>query len=128
MDKEQTVSEMANEVLARQVEARAERTGEPLEEALWRPSSRPRPGANCETYATVRTAPRGRTSGRKASRGNGLRSDPTRLVDVHPLEARHPTFFRRKEGVQTHRGELEKSLERHHPSRTLPRHGVGRVA
>ena len=34
IDKEQTVSEMANEVLARQAEARAERTGEPLEEAL----------------------------------------------------------------------------------------------
>ena len=34
MDKEQTVSEMANEVLARQAEARAERTGEPPEEAL----------------------------------------------------------------------------------------------
>ncbi len=34
MDKEQTVSVMANEVLARQAEARAERTGEPLEEAL----------------------------------------------------------------------------------------------
>ena len=34
MDKEQTVSDMANEVLARQAEARADRTGEPLEEAL----------------------------------------------------------------------------------------------
>ncbi len=34
MDKEQKVSDMANEVLARQAEARAERTGEPLEEAL----------------------------------------------------------------------------------------------
>ena len=34
MDKEQTVSDMANEVLARQAEARAERTGEPPEEAL----------------------------------------------------------------------------------------------
>jgi hypothetical protein len=34
MDKEQTVSEMANEVPTRQAEARTERTGEPLEEAL----------------------------------------------------------------------------------------------
>ena len=34
MDKEQTVSDMANEVLVRQAEARAERTGESLEEAL----------------------------------------------------------------------------------------------
>ncbi len=34
MDKKQKVSDMANEVLARQAEARAERTGEPLEEAL----------------------------------------------------------------------------------------------
>jgi hypothetical protein len=34
MDKEQTVSDMANEVLTRQAEARTERTGEPLEEAL----------------------------------------------------------------------------------------------
>jgi hypothetical protein len=34
VDKEQTVSDMANEVLTRQAEARAERTGEPLEEAL----------------------------------------------------------------------------------------------
>ncbi len=34
MDKEQTVSDMANEVLTRQAEARAERTGEPFDEAL----------------------------------------------------------------------------------------------
>ena len=34
MDKEQTVSDMANEVLTRQAEARVEQTGEPLEEAL----------------------------------------------------------------------------------------------
>jgi hypothetical protein len=34
MAKEQTVSDMANEVLVRQAEARAERTGESLEEAL----------------------------------------------------------------------------------------------
>jgi len=34
MDKEQTVSDMANEVLTRQAELRVEQTGEPLEEAL----------------------------------------------------------------------------------------------
>jgi hypothetical protein len=34
MDKEQTVSDMANEVLTRYAEARVEQTGEPLEEAL----------------------------------------------------------------------------------------------
>jgi hypothetical protein len=34
MKKNQTVAEMADEVLARQARARAERTGEPFEEAL----------------------------------------------------------------------------------------------
>src|SRR5918992_3018971 len=34
MKKKQTVAEMAEEVLARQARARAERTGEPFEEAL----------------------------------------------------------------------------------------------
>jgi len=34
MKKKQTVAEMADEVLARQARARAERTGEPFEEAL----------------------------------------------------------------------------------------------
>ena len=34
MQPEQTVSEMANEVLARQAKARAERRGEPIEEAM----------------------------------------------------------------------------------------------
>ena len=34
MQKKQTVAEMADEVLARQARARAERTGEPFEEAL----------------------------------------------------------------------------------------------
>ena len=34
MQQEQTVSEMANEVLARQAKARAERGGEPIEEAM----------------------------------------------------------------------------------------------
>jgi hypothetical protein len=34
MQKKQTVAEMAKEVLARQARARAERTGEPFEEAL----------------------------------------------------------------------------------------------
>ena len=34
MQPEQTVSEMANEVLMRQAKARAERSGEPIEEAL----------------------------------------------------------------------------------------------
>jgi hypothetical protein len=34
MDKKQRVGEMADEVLARQARARAERTGEPFEEAL----------------------------------------------------------------------------------------------
>jgi hypothetical protein len=34
MKKKQTVAEMAQEVLARQTRARAERTGEPFEEAL----------------------------------------------------------------------------------------------
>jgi hypothetical protein len=34
MEKKQTVAEMADEVLARQARARAERTGEPFEEAL----------------------------------------------------------------------------------------------
>ena len=119
---------MANEVLARQAEARAERTGEPLEEALEAVLKTEAGSANCETYATVRTAPRGRTSGKKASLGNGPRSDPTHSVNVCLTDTYHPTFFRRKEGVQTYRGELEKSLERHHPSRTLPRHGVGREA
>ena len=33
MDYDQNVSDMANEVLARQAKVRAERTGEPLEEA-----------------------------------------------------------------------------------------------
>jgi hypothetical protein len=32
---EQTVEEMANEVLMRQAEAEAERSGEPIEEAMW---------------------------------------------------------------------------------------------
>jgi hypothetical protein len=34
MKKKQTVAEMADEVLARQARVRAERTGEPFEEAL----------------------------------------------------------------------------------------------
>ena len=34
MQPEQTVSEMANEVLLRQAKARAERSGEPIEEAM----------------------------------------------------------------------------------------------
>ena len=34
MQPEQTVSELANEVLARQAKARAERGGEPIEEAM----------------------------------------------------------------------------------------------
>ena len=35
MQPEQTVEEMANEVLMRQAEAEAERSGEPIEEAMW---------------------------------------------------------------------------------------------
>ena len=35
MQPEQTVAEMANEVLMRQAEAEAERSGEPIEEAMW---------------------------------------------------------------------------------------------
>ena len=34
MQPEQTISEMANEVLARQAKARADRVGEPIEEAM----------------------------------------------------------------------------------------------
>lgn len=34
MQKDQTVSEMANEVLMRQAKARADRSGEPVEEAM----------------------------------------------------------------------------------------------
>lgn len=42
---EQTVAEMANEVLMRQAEARADRSGEPIEQAM-EASSAPRPASN----------------------------------------------------------------------------------
>ena len=92
MDKEQTVSDMANEVLTRQAEARTERTGEPLEEALEAVLKTEAGRALRDLRHGAHRAERADEC-RKVSPGNGLRSDPRRSVDVRPLEAWHPTFF-----------------------------------
>ena len=80
MDYDQNVSDMANEVLARQAKVRAERTGEPLEEAR---------AAVLKTEAgqQLRTATRERANGRRAWPRSELRSvaaEPSKRSAVEP--------------------------------------------
>ena len=73
MDKKQRVSTMAEEVLARQASARAERTGESFQEAL-KAVRKTEAGRRLRSCARGCTATRGRESGRRASPRRGPRS------------------------------------------------------
>ena len=65
MRAEQSVNEMVEEVLWRQAEAHAQRTGQPLAQA--RPSSRPQPVASLRSWQAVCTNMRRRATGRLIS-------------------------------------------------------------
>ena len=66
MRAEQTVNEMAQEVLSRQARAQAQRTGEPLVEALEAVLETPA-GRQLEELRAVRTKTRRRATGRPIS-------------------------------------------------------------
>jgi hypothetical protein len=67
---EQTVSELANEVLTRQAKARAERSGEPIEEAMEAVLETETPVSNSGTSGTVPTAKKPSNRRRWAWRGS----------------------------------------------------------
>jgi hypothetical protein len=69
MHKNQRVSDMAVEVLARQAMAQAKQTGEPFEDALER-VLKTEAGGSLRGFATGRTAARGRSSGKGISHGS----------------------------------------------------------
>jgi len=66
MQAEQPVNEMVEEVLWRQAEAHAQRTGQPLVQAP-RPSSRPQPVASFRSWQALCTNMRRRATGRLIS-------------------------------------------------------------
>jgi hypothetical protein len=73
MEKNQRVGAMADEVLARQARARAERTGEPFEEAL-EAVRKSEAGGSLRSLARGHTATREPSGGRRICLGSGPRS------------------------------------------------------
>jgi hypothetical protein len=67
---EQTVEEMANEVLMRQAEAEAERSGEPIEEAMWAVVETEAGKHNSPVSGTAPTRRRASRSGRRVWPGS----------------------------------------------------------
>jgi hypothetical protein len=116
MRKKQRVAEMANEVLARQARARAQRTGEPFEVAL-KAVGKTEAGRQLErSWARGRITTRERTTGRRRCLGSGPRSDTQsskaeRLSRVsgerapHPGRGTHTEWDRGHAGSGTHTSE-----------------------